>query len=201
MIKRPLALFSVVFVMILVFLMSFHNSVFLRNPVESSGDGRKQIAGFLQDDVVTVYGNISNYSYQDQYGQTTTEVILKDVHILLPLEEQSLDIVNMQDKMTAALLTESRWKKVTQNGQQILVYINKEETLSIGEQILISSSSFLFPSSIAFIIVAFAAGRYISIISSCLSANSFSPCRIHALFSVHSNKDAFFTANKMSLFS
>lgn len=144
MIKRPLALFSVVFVMILVFLMSFHNSVFLRNPVESSGDGRKQIAGFLQDDVVTVYGNISNYSYQDQYGQTTTEVILKDVHILLPLEEQSLDIVNMQDKMTAALLTESRWKKVTQNGQQILVYINKEETPSIGEQILISGKLSFF---------------------------------------------------------
>ena len=144
MIKRPLALFSVVFVMILVFLMSFHNSVFLRNPVESSGDGRKQIAGFLQDDVVTVYGNISNYSYQDQYGQTTTEVILKDVHILLPLEEQSLDIVNMLDKMTAALLTESRWKKVTQNGQQILVYINKEETLSIGEQILISGKLSFF---------------------------------------------------------
>ena len=33
MIKRPLALFSVVFVMILDIIMSFHNSVYLSNPL------------------------------------------------------------------------------------------------------------------------------------------------------------------------
>ncbi len=126
MIKRPLAMGAVVFMIVLSLLFLIDNSVFGRNPVKSNADGTKQLENFLQDDSVRLYGIISDYSYNDRFGQTTTELILTDVHIALSIE----DTIS--------------WKRITRAGQNILVYINKEETLSIGETILLSGSLSFF---------------------------------------------------------
>lgn len=124
--KRPLAMTAVVFAIVLLFLSLMGSSIFVRNPVKNDAEGEKQIAGFLQDDAIWVYGVVTDYDYNNRYSQTTTEVLLSDVHIL----------------------EDSQWKKVTRSGQNILLYINKEETLSIGEMILCSGTlSFFDPAS------------------------------------------------------
>lgn len=116
MIKRPLAFVSVVFIMILFVMYQIENPLFSHNPVNMAEDGQKTLDGYLQDDVITLFGVISDYSYQESYGVTTTKLILKDVSIL----QKS-----------------GQYEKVTRYGQSILVYINKEETHLIGNTILL----------------------------------------------------------------
>ncbi len=137
MIKRPLALSAVVFVLILSVFLLGNDTLFWRDPVKSNVHGEKQIAGFSQDDTIQVYGVISDYDYNDRYGQTTTEIILTDVHILTSH--------NTNDKSyLSSNIPKNRFQKVTRSGQNILLYINKEETLSIGETILVSGKLFFF---------------------------------------------------------
>ncbi len=165
MIKRPLALSAVVFVLILSVFLLWNDTLFWRDPVKSNVHGEKQIAGFSQDDTIQVYGVISDYDYNDRYGQTTTEIILTDVHILTShntndksyissnadsnkyLGNDNNEIASVQNgsiiQGTSGIWND-RFKKVTRSGQNILLYINKEETLSIGETILVSGKLFFF---------------------------------------------------------
>lgn len=127
MIKRPLAFFSVVFILILFFLQMTDETILKRDPVSSTATGEKSLAGYLQDDRITVYGVVSDYTYKNSYDQITTELILKDVHIL--------DSNDLSAKEPSQY---EKWKRITSYGQSIIVYINKEETLSIGNTILVS---------------------------------------------------------------
>ena len=153
MIKRPLAIGAVVFVIVLLFLSLIYSSIFWRDPVKTNAEGEKQIAGFLQDDTIWVYGVVSDYDYNDRYGQMTTEIILTDIHILVTnhTKDNSYDNSNLNPNMdmnNLDALQGGRWKKVTRSWQNILLYINKEETLSIGETILCSGTlSFFEPAS------------------------------------------------------
>lgn len=127
MIKRPLAFVSVVFILILFGLLQTEIPFFSQNPVDITEDGQKNIQGYLQDDVITFYGVISDYSYQESYSGTTTKLILKDVSILL---------------------NSKQYEQLTRSGQSIIVYINKEETHSIGSTILASGElSFFEPAT------------------------------------------------------
>ena len=145
MIKRPLTLSAVVFVMVLAFLYMGNDSIFWRNPVKSNGAGEKQLDCFLQDDAIKLYGVVSDYDYREQYGKTTTELSLADVHILAATHTNdksntNSDINSKQNiyEYNNELYRSENWKKVTRPGQKVILYINKEETLSVGETILLS---------------------------------------------------------------
>lgn len=140
MIKRPLAVFSVVFIMVLLLFQIIDDSIVFRNPVGRTSDGEKELSGFRQDEGITLYGVVSDYSYKDDYGYITTELILKDVHILIPIEEQS---DNLNNNSTFTLDNEA-WKKVSSYGQSIITYLNKEETVSIGNTVLLSGKLSFF---------------------------------------------------------
>jgi len=127
MIKRPLATFVVVFILILLGISQTDILLFSQNPVNTAEDGQKSLQGYLQDDVITLYGVISDYSYQVSYGKKTTQLILKDVSVLNNFNQ---------------------YEKVTRRGQSILVYINKEETRFIGSTVLVSGGlSFFQPAT------------------------------------------------------
>lgn len=127
MIKRPLALVSVVFILILCGLSQTDIPFFSQSPVKVAVGGQKSMHGFLQDDVITFYGVISDYSYQESYGGITTKLVLKDISILLK---------------------SGQYEKVTRWGQSIIVYINKEETHPIGNTALLSGElSFFEPAT------------------------------------------------------
>ena len=155
MIKRPLAMSAVVFVIVLFILFFENDSIFWRNPVKSNANGEKQIAGFLQDDAINVYGLVSDYDYKNKYGQTTTELYLSDVHILVPTHTNDKSNTNSYVKSNIGdeinnvnAKEKGQWKKVSRLGQNILIYINKEETLSIGDSILLSGKlSFFEPAT------------------------------------------------------
>lgn len=112
--KRPLAFFSVVFIILLFFSYRVNESVITCSPIKSTPEGKKELYGCLQDDTVTLCGTIEDYSYKSNYNQITTELRLKQVAFLLPSEKK--------------LSSRSR----------IIVYINKEETVSIGNTVYLS---------------------------------------------------------------
>ena len=154
MIKRPLAMSAVVFVMVLLVLFFKNDSIFWRNPVKNNVTVGKQMAGFLQDDAINVYGVVLDYDYNTQYGQTTTELYLSDVHIFVPSHTNvksntnSYINSNMDNEFYNVNAWENgQWKKVSRSEQNILVYFNKEETLSIGETVLLSGRLSFFESS------------------------------------------------------
>lgn len=127
MIKRPLVLTSVVFILILLVLRLAGTPYLSHDPVNRTGDGEKSIYGCFQDDVITLYGVISDYSFQESFGVTTTKLNLKDVSVL----DQSQE-----------------YKKITHLGQSILVYLNAEEVHAIGNTVLVSGRlSFFEPAT------------------------------------------------------
>lgn len=141
MIKRPLAFFSVVFILVLFSLQMVDETILKRDPVSSTATREKSLLGYLQDDWITLYGVVSDYSYENKFEKITTEVILKDVHIL--------DSKNRSTKDSSTNFSKNpMWTKITAYGQSILVYINEEEPLSIGNQILLSGKlSFFEPAT------------------------------------------------------
>ena len=127
MIKRPLAMFSVVFILILFSVQRMNVPLFSHSPVSKTEDGGESLYGYLQDELITLYGVISDYTYHESYGKKTTQLHLKDVSVLGKSKQ---------------------YEKVTRYGQRIIVYINKEETHFIGETILVSGKlSFFEPAT------------------------------------------------------
>lgn len=148
MIKRPLAVSALVFILILCTFLIGDDSLLRRNPVKSNADGEKQIAGFLQGDVIQVYGVISDYEYNDRYGQITTEVTVTDVHILAPdlTNDKSYNLLDTDSQTDdkSNFQKKEEWKKAGRWGQKIILYLNKEETLSIGESVMASGTLSFF---------------------------------------------------------
>lgn len=152
MIKRPLALVSVVFILILSVMYRMELPFLSPNPVNMTENGQKTLNGYLQDDVITFYGVISDYSYQESYGVTTTKLILKDVSILSAVNTKKAASYPDSGRYSNTNYDRSReietYKKITRFGQSIIVYINKEETHSIGSTVLVSGRlSFFEPAT------------------------------------------------------
>lgn len=158
--KRPLAYFSVVFASVLFVLQLWAPSFGRRNPVELS-DGRvKLLVGYEQDDSICLRGTVKDYSYNNQYGQITTELILKEVQIIPQNEDKSKEKSNNQitkenpkEENTEKENTEksvglAKGKESTAFGQTILVYVTGKEDVTIGSQVIVSGGlSFFSPAS------------------------------------------------------
>ena len=93
--KRPLAWTAVVFVMVLALLQIWDASAFRQSPIVEEMDGSKQLAGYVQDDEITICATIKDFSYNTQYEQIATELILKEVQILPQNEENSKDKIEI----------------------------------------------------------------------------------------------------------
>lgn len=151
--KRPLALFCVVFAGILFVLQVWNPSLFRRSPIELTEDGIYSLGNYEQDDSILLCGTVKDYSYNNQYGQITTELILKEVQIIPQNEDNSKEksnkeITNEIEKnnkgnalKSAGLLQDG---KITCLGQTILVYAQGKENAIIGSQVIITGKLSFF---------------------------------------------------------
>lgn len=124
--KRPLAYFSVVFVSVLFLLQCWNVSIIRQNPIEILTDGEKALSGLQQDDIIQICGTVKDYSYNNQYGQITTELILKDIQILPHNEDYSKE------------------KSITQTGQTIIAYVNEQKNVIIGSRLILTGKLSFF---------------------------------------------------------
>lgn len=152
--KRPLACFSVVFAGVLFVLQLWSPDVFERNPIkiENEGSRHKNLDGYEQDDFVCICGTVNDYSYNNLYGQITTELILKEVQILPQNEEHSKEKSNKQitkensEKENKEKSMElMRGRQITASGQAILVHITGKENVAIGSRLILTGKLSFFP--------------------------------------------------------
>lgn len=147
--KRPLACTAVVFVMVLALLQIWDASAFRQSPIAKDADGVKQLFGYVQDDEITICAAIKDYSYNTQYEQITTELILKEVQILPQNEENSKDKINeerqinigqvtteLTGKITPMKLLES--DAITNSKQTIIAYTTGKCNVNIGSQVILT---------------------------------------------------------------
>lgn len=146
--KRPLAYTAVVFVMVLTLLQIWDASVFRQSPIVEETDGSKHLFGYVQDDEITICGTIKDYSYNTQYEQITTELILKEVQILPQNEENSKDKINEEGQVNIGQVTTELTDKdivikllesdVTTNSRQtIIAYVTGKNNVNIGSQVIL----------------------------------------------------------------
>lgn len=149
--KRPLAYFSVVFASVLFMLQLWNPSFGRRHPVELSDGRAKSLVGYEQDDSICLRGTVKDYSYNNQYGQITTELILKEVQIYPQNEDHSKEKSN--NKITKENNNKKSTKtgrdfiqksEITSIGQTILVYVTGKEDVTIGSQVIVSGKLFFF---------------------------------------------------------
>lgn len=124
--KRPLAYTAVVFVMVLALLQIWDASAFRQSPIAQNAVGVKRLLGYVQDDEITICGTIKDYSYNTQYEQITTELILKEVLVLPQNEENSKDKINQEGQ------------KITNRKQTIIVYVTGKCNVNIGSQVILT---------------------------------------------------------------
>ncbi len=147
--KRPLACTAIVFVMVLALLQIRDASAFRQSPIVEETDGFKQLFGYVQDDEITIYGTIKDYSYNTQYEQITTELILKEVQIIPQNEENSKDKISEERQKnigqdTIELIGKETEKKlverdvVTNSRQTIIAYAIGKYDVNIGSQVILT---------------------------------------------------------------
>ena len=134
--KRPLACTSLVFVMVLLMMQIGNITVVRQSPIKTFADGQMHILGHQQGDTVVVCGTVSDYSFENQYGKTTTEIILKDIQILPPSEDKSKS--NYFETFQNHSDIESNFQSISKIGQSIIVYLNNEYYPVMGSQIILS---------------------------------------------------------------
>lgn len=147
--KRPLAWTAVVFVMVLALLQIWDASAFKQSPIVEEMDGSKQLAGYVQDDEITICATIKDYSYNTQYEQITTELILKEVQILPQNEENSKDKIDEEKRInigwgTTELVGKESETKLLQSGvvtnsrQTIIAYVTGKYNVNIGSRVILT---------------------------------------------------------------
>ena len=168
--KRPLTWLMVVFIWILFFLQKWNESLFQNSTVNSTADGASCLYGYLQDDWVMMYGTITDYSFHNQYEQLTTELILKNVYLVLTNQNNS-DFNSTKEKMQYIQWNNSRLQDncnssrnnslqsvgmdfaqkegenilpVTRKGQRVLVYIDGKQSAAIGSKVILSGKLSFF---------------------------------------------------------
>ncbi len=134
--KRPLAYTALVFVMVLFMLQSEDRIGVFSDPVAGVSDKLQNLYGYNQDDTIVVCGEISDYSIDEKYGQTTTELILKNIQILPPSEDTTKEnhFQFIQEKSEYL----SRFPSISKKGQCIVVYMQDDFCPVIGRQIILS---------------------------------------------------------------
>lgn len=134
--RRPLACTSLVFVMVL-FLLRMENSAGMTDrTVVSRAEQINVLSSYGQGDTITVCGKVADYSLDEEYGQTTTELELKNIQIL-PRSEAAA-----KDKFLSNHLSESdyisQFESIGNKGQSILVYLKDGFVPTIGSYVILS---------------------------------------------------------------
>ena len=134
--KRPLACTSLVFVMVLFLLQSFGAGGLIREPVAPGLSKRSVMASFGQGDTVIICGQIADYSTDDKYGKTTTELNLKNIQIL-PHKEALTKDKNISDNISESDFI-SQFQTIGTKRQRVLVYLQDEAAPVIGSYVIVS---------------------------------------------------------------
>lgn len=140
--RRPLACTSLVFVMVLFLLQSLGAIGLIKEPVAHEMDERDILPSFLQENTIIVCGQVADYSTDDQYGQTTTELNLKNIHILPHNEELTKEKI-LSDKLSESGFI-SQFKTIGTKRQKILVYLQDEYAPVIGSYVIVSGQMSYF---------------------------------------------------------
>ena len=156
--RRPLACTSLVFVMVLLLLHTGNRLEVINAPVSYRPEGIGALSSYRQGDTVIVCGQIADYSADDKYGQTTTELILKNIHILPFNEEKSkinesqlfqqqsdnLSQLFQNQSVDNASLLQEQSKDTTQlphidvHNKSMIAYLKNEYSPVIGSYVILS---------------------------------------------------------------
>jgi len=160
--KRPLAWFVVVFVMILFLLQIWSGTLSAKSPVMVSDSGEKSLSGYVQGDQIMVYGTVKDYSYNNQFGQISTELILKNIQILPNNMEDS------NENNEKILFTDLRYSNdnfqyknvlqsdktdvhnssiISEYGQSVYAYLNEGKKLNIGSKVILKGELSFWPAA------------------------------------------------------
>ncbi len=140
--RRPLACTSLVFVMVL-FLLHIGNAIgIIKEPIACTADQLSILAPYGQDDVIVICGKIADYSIDDKYGQTNTELNLKNIQIMPRYEAGTKD--NIYTNHLSGSDSISQYQTIGSRRQHILVYLQDEFTPTIGSYIVVSGKMSYF---------------------------------------------------------
>ncbi len=140
--KRPLAITALVFVVVLFLFQKEQKDSIFSDRMAETPDGTYSLYGYNQGEPIVVCGEISDYSMDKKYGQTTTELILKKVQILPPGEvitkDNHFQIIQEESDYL------SRFKSISKKGQCIVVYLHDDFCPVIGRNIILSGKLSVF---------------------------------------------------------
>ncbi len=140
--RRPLACTSLVFVLVLFLLQSLGAIGLIREPVAHRLNTRSVMASYGQEDTVIICGQIADYSTDDKYGQTTTELNLKNIQILPHKEELTKD-KNISEQLSESDFI-SQFQTIGTRRQRVLVYLQDEYMPVIGSYVIVSGQMSYF---------------------------------------------------------
>ena len=132
--KRPLAYTALVFVIVLFLLQIGEKIGVFNEPVAGVSDELRNLYDYNQGDTIVVCGEISDYSIEEKYGRTTTELILKNIQIL----PQSEDITKENHFRFIHEESDylSHFQSIGKKGQCIIAYMQEDFCPVIGKQII-----------------------------------------------------------------
>ena len=140
--RRPLACTAFVFVMVLFLFQTVKTGVLPTEPILRNAEQISILSGYGQGDTVVVCGKVTDYSTELQYGQTTTELSLKNIQILPHGEaftkEKNLPIYLSESDYISQL------QSIGNKRQSIIVYLQGEFEPRIGSYVIISGQMSYF---------------------------------------------------------
>jgi len=134
--KRPLACISLVFVLVLLILHIGNTAGITDRPVVSTAGQINALSVYRQGDAIIVCGEIIDYSLNEEYGQTTTELKLKNIQILPHSEASAKD--NFLSIHLSGSDYISQFESIGSRRQSILVYLKDEFVPVIGSYVILS---------------------------------------------------------------
>ena len=140
--RRPLAITSFVFVMVL-FLLQMGNTIgIIKETIVYRTDGLSALSLFRQHDAIIVCGQIADYSTDTKNGQTTTELNLKNIQIMPRHEDYTKDNISTNHLSKSDYI--SQLQAVDTGRQHVLVYLQEEFEPTIGSYIIVSGKMSYF---------------------------------------------------------
>jgi hypothetical protein len=140
--KRPLACTSLVFVMVLFLLQKMGAIGLIKEPVAHEFCSQNDLFLYEQGDTVIICGQIADYSVDDKYGKTTTELNLRNIQIL-PHKEALTKDKNTSDNISESDFI-SQFQTIGTKRQRILVYLQDEFAPVIGSYVIVSGQMSYF---------------------------------------------------------
>ncbi len=140
--RRPLAITSLVFVMVLFLLQMGNTFGIIKKPIVYRADELSVLNPYRQGDTVVVCGRIADYSINAKNGKTTTELNLKNIQIMPRHEDNTKD--NISNNHLSESDYVSKLQKIDTGRQRILVYLQEEFMPTIGSYVIVSGQMSYF---------------------------------------------------------